>query len=303
MRIILFIVCLIGSVLYLQAQEKFIQTSDSVKLYANVKGSGTACLYIHGGPGSGSYWLEEFMGEALEQQFTMIYLDQRGVGRSSSPEDHNYSMKRMVMDFEEVRKALGIEKWIILGHSFGGLLQMSYVTSYPASINGLIFINCTLSMNDSFGRSWLPKALELAGENASEVSRDTSESVYKRMLAIIPVLGEKGEMWKIFFKKEENSWKMNETYSRFENWNTDMNRYILEIDEYWNDFRGLSKEVVQPVLFYYGKNDCAVGPEHYKAIAFPEMLLWGSEAGHMPFIENKADVVKAINVFAEKYSF
>jgi len=69
----------------LKAQEMNIMTSDSVSLYVNVKGSGTPCLYLHGGPGSGSYWLEKFFGEYLEQHFQMIYLDQRGVGRSTSP--------------------------------------------------------------------------------------------------------------------------------------------------------------------------------------------------------------------------
>jgi proline iminopeptidase len=71
--------------LNMKAQEQHILTTDSVDLYVNVKGSGTYCLFIHGGPGSGSYWVEKFFGKELEQRFTMIYLDQRGVGRSSSP--------------------------------------------------------------------------------------------------------------------------------------------------------------------------------------------------------------------------
>ncbi|MDD5047097.1 MAG: alpha/beta fold hydrolase, partial [Bacteroidales bacterium] len=107
----------------LNAQERTILTSDSVSLYVNVKGSGTPCLYLHGGPGSGSYWLEKFFGNYLEQNFQMIYLDQRGVGRSTSPRDGNYSMDRMVCDFEEIRQALGLSQWLTLGHSFGGILQ------------------------------------------------------------------------------------------------------------------------------------------------------------------------------------
>jgi proline iminopeptidase len=46
----------------LSAQERTILTSDGVSLYVNVKGSGIPCLYLHGGPGSGSYWLEKFFG-------------------------------------------------------------------------------------------------------------------------------------------------------------------------------------------------------------------------------------------------
>lgn len=106
----------------IHAQEKYIVTSDSVQLYVNIKGTGPSCLCIHGGPGSGSNWFEEFMGDSLEQNFQMIYLDQRGVGRSSSPKDNNYSLKRIVNDFEELRNSLGIEQWLILGHSFGGIL-------------------------------------------------------------------------------------------------------------------------------------------------------------------------------------
>lgn len=290
-------------VITIQAQEKYIITSDSVKLYLNVKGFGTPCLYIHGGPGSGSYWLEEFAGDSLEQYFQMIYLDQRGVGRSSSPQDNNYSIERMIRDFEEVRNALGIKQWITLGHSFGGILQMAYVKDMPNSISGMIFINCTLSMNDSFGSSWLPKAIELAGDETPVISRDTSVSIYKRMLAIIPVLGEKGEMWKIFYNKQADSRKLNDTYSRFESWNVDQSENILDNIEYWEDFRKFAPDVQQPVLFYYGKADWAIGPKHYKGVKFPEMILWGSEVGHFPFLENKQDLFRAINNYIGKYNF
>lgn len=56
-----------------------------------------------------------------------------------------------------------------------------------------------------------------------------------------------------------------------------------------------------PVLFFYGRTDWAVGPEHYKYVRFPNMLLWGSDVGHVPFLENPADLEKAIAVFQKKY--
>lgn len=284
-----------------QAQEKYIITSDSVQLFIKVKGNGPACLYIHGGPGSGSNWMEVFMGDSLEQHFQMIYLDQRGVGRSSSPSDNNYSLERLLQDFEEVRLSLGIKEWLTIGHSFGGILQMAYVKSNPEVIRGLMFINGTLDMNDSFGKSWLPKAMELLGNETPEICRDSSVSVYQRMTAVMPVLVEKGEMWKIFFNQKEDSWKMNETYSRFDSWNGEQSEQILEFDEYWQDFGEFSKNVRQPVLFYYGETDWAVGPEHYKLAKFPEMVLWGSKVGHMPFLEDKADLMKAIIHYKTKY--
>lgn len=303
MRVINLFLFLMMLVFTVKAAEKYILTSDSVKLYVNVKGTGPACIYLHGGPGSGSYWLEKFAGGFLEQKFQMIYLDQRGVGRSSSPADNNYSLERMIMDFEEVRKSLGIQSWLTLGHSFGGILQMAYANSNPGAISGMMFINCTLSMNDSFKNSWLPKAIELTGNDTPVVCRDATVSVYERMLAIMPVLGEKGKMWKIFFDSEENSRRMNETYSGFDNWNSDQSEKILEIPEYWDDFRKFTPEFKQPVLFYYGKTDWAIGAEHYKGMAFPDMQLWGSDVGHFPFLENKDDLMNAINSFLDTHQF
>lgn len=303
MKFILVLFFLLISVFTVQAYEKYVVTSDSVKLYVNVKGTGPACIYLHGGPGSGSYWLEKFAGGFLEQKFQMIYLDQRGVGRSSSPADNNYSLERMIMDFEEVRESLGIQSWLTLGHSFGGILQMGYANSNPGAISGMIFINCTLSMNDSFKNSWLPKAIELTGDDTPAVCRDTTVSVYERMLAIMPVLGEKGKMWKIFFDAQENSRRMNETYSDFDAWNSDQSEKILEYPEYWDDFRKFTPEFKQPVLFYYGKTDWAIGAEHYKGMAFPTMQLWGSDVRHFPFLENKDDFMNAINSFLNTHQF
>lgn len=303
MKFVSVLLFLMISVFTVQAVEKYIMTSDSVKLYVNVKGTGPACLYIHGGPGSGSYWLEAFSGDFLEQHFQMIYLDQRGVGRSSSPFDNNYSMERMIKDFEEVRELLGIHCWLTLGHSFGGILQMAYASSHSGVISGMIFINCTLSMNDSFGKSWLPKAIELTGEDVPSVCLDSTVSVFQRMLAIMPVLGERGEMWKIFFDSEENSRQMNETYSDFETWNSDQSENILEIPDYWDDFRKFTPEYKQPVLFYYGKTDWAIGTEHYKGVTFPNMQVWGSDVGHFPFLENKDDLMNAINSFLNTHQF
>ena len=134
MKQLFFLFLILNFALLSNAQVHHIITSDSVDLYVTVKGEGTPCLYIHGGLGSGSYWLEKFFGDSLEKHFRMIYLDQRGVGCSTSPKNKDFSMDRMAKDFEEVRQALGIKQWLTLGHSFGGILQMGYIERYPQSI-------------------------------------------------------------------------------------------------------------------------------------------------------------------------
>ncbi|MGE0021616.1 MAG: alpha/beta fold hydrolase [Draconibacterium sp.] len=77
-----------------------------------VASEGAPCLYIHGGPGSGSYWAEKFAGDILGKHLQIIYLNQRSVGQSGSPVSGDFSTNRMVEDFEEVRLALKIDKWL-----------------------------------------------------------------------------------------------------------------------------------------------------------------------------------------------
>lgn len=161
-------VALIGYV-RLQGKEMTVTTTDSVRLYVKVKGQGPYLLYVHGGPGSGSYWLEKFSGDFLERHFTMVYLDQRGTGRSTGPADGDYSMERMVEDFEQVRSVLHIDRWLTLGHSFGGILQMGYVERVPDAIEGMIMLNCTLCIEDSFENGWFHRTRELLGKKPVRV--------------------------------------------------------------------------------------------------------------------------------------
>jgi len=287
----------------IDAQEQHILTTDSVNLYVKIRGSGTPCLFIHGGPGSGSYWVEKFFGNELEQYFKMIYLDQRGVGRSTSPKDGDYSMNRMVKDFEEVRNALGIKTWLTMGHSFGGILQMGYADQHPNIISGMIMINCTLNMTESFSKTWIPKACEFLNLPPENIYMNDSIAILDRLMGVIGQLNTKNLRWKMAFEKEENDKLMDATYDEFPNWNYNLGAQGLSIKEYWADFKPMTSKMKMPVLFFTGNHDWMAGPENYKNVNFPRMILFKSNVGHIPFMENKRDLEKAIKKYNKKYGF
>ncbi|HWQ93497.1 MAG TPA: hypothetical protein VN673_17655, partial [Clostridia bacterium] len=62
------------------------------------------------------------------------------------------------------------------------------------------------------------------------------------------------------------------------------------VKEYWQDYAQFTPFISAPVLFFYGRSDWMVGPTHYKHARFPHMLLWPSAVGHVPFLENPADL-------------
>lgn len=300
-RLILLILSLICSGIS-SAQEMSIMTSDSVKLYVNVKGDGIPCLFIHGGPGPGSNYWEKLVGDIGERHFKMIYLDQRGCGRSSSPLSGNYNINRMIMDFEEVRKALNIKEWLIMGHSFGGILQTYYAKVCPENIKGMLMFNCTLDMNESLEDSYIPSVIEFFEIKNSSLYTNRSIPLATRMDSIQKLFMTRDDVWKLSFSSVEAAIKFGETYSGFQTWNTDFSKSAFLVDDYNKDYSELTNKIYTPTLFVYGTNDKNVGVKQYLKVKFPNMLLIEVEGGHMEFIENKNDYNKAIESFLVRYN-
>ena len=275
-----------------------VMTSDSISLYVHVKGEGPMCLYLHGGPGSGSTWMEAVSGHMLEKRFTMVYLDQRGVCKSETPKNDDFSFARQIQDWEEVRQALGIDHWLLMGHSWGGILMMGYWKAHPNVIDGMMFINCTLSRDTSFEESWLPRAISILGDTASPVAKDESRPLKERMMAVFPQLNDDNR-WMLFTPNKWandsiGSWRFHKDCISHGKGETP-----LFMDEYGEDFRPLTSAIKVPVLYLYGRQDYAVGPEHYKTLHFPNAIIQGADCGHIVFLEEPAVFAEALDKFCQ----
>jgi len=281
-----------------QALDKKITTSDGTELFVTIKGEGIPCLYIHGGPGSGAYWLEAFSGEMLEKNMQMIYLDQRGVSRSGSAPDGNYSLDRMLLDFEDVREALKIKKWLVLGHSFGAGIQTAYAAKYPNAVAGLMMINGTVNVSASLDEM-VKQAKSKASKEAVAGLDDPSKTLMERMMICHQALGE--NVWKMYYRDKASADTMNAVMGRVSNWNHDFSSKAANFNEYFADFTPLTKKVKVPVLVFSGNNDLAIGPEHYKLIQFPKQVLVKADCGHLPFIEAKQELQSAITQYLNKF--
>lgn len=88
--------------------------------------------------------------KALSAKMKVVIFDQLGVLRSEAiAESESYSMEYQIEMIEELRQLLGIEKWSILGHSYGGMLGVLYAHLHPNSIHKVILECPSLCFEDS----------------------------------------------------------------------------------------------------------------------------------------------------------
>jgi pimeloyl-ACP methyl ester carboxylesterase len=126
-------------------KELSVQTPD-VTLFARAAGhleSGNVLIAVNGGPGLSSHYmlsLERLAGTEL----AVITYDQRGVSRSTDvpPIPDSFTFQKYVEDLEYVRAASGVETVHLLGHSWGGLVALSYAVAHPERIRSIVLVGC-----------------------------------------------------------------------------------------------------------------------------------------------------------------
>ncbi len=135
-------------------QEGFVD-ANGVLIYYKSLGKGSPLLVVHGGPGaSHDYFLPHLL--PLARRHRLVFIDERGSGRSPKLEDAKlYTVDNMVEDVEAVRRALGLGKVALLGHSYGGVVAQAYALKYPAGLSSLLLcstFSSTKEMNQVFDR-------------------------------------------------------------------------------------------------------------------------------------------------------
>ena len=123
-------------------QRYFVKLSSGSSLWTietNVKSNKTPCIFIHGFCGGIGLWIHNI--DSISQFRKFYAFDLLGFGRSSRPKFSNDPIEaenQFVDSIEEWRKEMKLEKFILVGHSFGGYLAALYSIKYPSFIKGLI---------------------------------------------------------------------------------------------------------------------------------------------------------------------
>lgn len=153
------------------------------KAVCDSKNKKTPLLILHGGPGSTHNTMEVLDDLALDRD--VIYYDQIGCGLSSIPDDkpYLYTKETWCEELDNVRKELNLKEVHLLGHSWGGMLAITYLSEYhPVGIKSVV-----LSSTLPSSKLWKKEADRLIDELpiwAKEVIKNKNSPLEKKQEVI-----------------------------------------------------------------------------------------------------------------------
>ena len=118
---------------------------------------------VHGGPGLDHMTVKSALGP-LAEDCQVVYFDLRGHGRSDRSSAGSWNMRSWADDLRRLCDALGLDKPVVLGSSFGGDVALTYAARFPDHPGGIILANTTGGHWDdprvieAFGRVGGPEA-------------------------------------------------------------------------------------------------------------------------------------------------
>jgi len=119
--------------------------------------NGQAALVLHGGPGSGcTPWHRRLFNPAV---YRIVLFDQRNCGRSrphASAPDTDLSANdtdHLIADIARLREHLNVDRWLLLGGSWGSALALAYAERFASHVSALILFGVTTGRCEEF--DWL----------------------------------------------------------------------------------------------------------------------------------------------------
>ena len=125
-------------------ESRFID-ADGARLHVGVTGTGPDVVVLTGGPGCVQYLEDDRL---VPRGFRAWFPEPRGVGRSGGGP---HTMERAIDDLEAIRRQVGADTWIVVGHSWGSDLALRYAVMHPESVTAVVGIAGKGPQRD---RSW-----------------------------------------------------------------------------------------------------------------------------------------------------
>jgi proline iminopeptidase len=276
-------------------KEGFIETSQG-KIWYQIVGEkkNIPLIIIHGGPGACHDSLEPL--EDLSKERQVIFYDQLGCGNSDRNSDRSaWTVEYFVSEIQELIKYLNLNKYHILGHSWGAALAVAFALTKPKGLVSMVLADPYISTPE-----WAADAKRLM----KKLPEHMQKILEKNIIDSEEYKNASKEYYTRFIKRLE---PVPEPILRAgKKMNMDIYNYMWGPKEYlptgtlknFNQTDRLS-QITVPVLLLCGRYDEATpeSTEHFQKIFPDAQVRIFEQSAHFPHWNEREDYMQTVQSF------
>ena len=273
---------------------------DDTSLWVVERGpdDGVPLLVVHGGPGLDHHEFADYLDPLTERGVRLLFVDLRACGRSERPPEHTWTLDRHAQDVVMLAKALRLDRWAVLGHSYGAFVALQQAVDYPGQAAAVIVSSGVPSVRfldrvDENLRALEPA--ELREQVAASWARESDVSTAREFEELM------GDQWPFHFAFPGDS-RIEEYRLRTRDMihSPDVLRHFAAGTAGAIEVEDRLDLVDAPTLVLAGRHDRTCPPEAAEEIAAgidDAQLLVFEASGHMTFVEEPEVYVEAVSRF------
>ena len=258
-------------------------------------------VVLHGGPGLDHHEFADYLDPLTERGFRLILVDQRASGRSPACDPATWTLRKMSEDVGSLADSMGLERYAVLGHSYGAFVALQNAVDFPGRASQTI-----VSGGVPSARFLADVEANLAAFEPVELRRQVTES-WERETKI-----RTGEDFASIMHDQLPFHFADPLDPRIEEYerrtagtvySPDVLRVFAANDYGSIDVEGRLKEITQPVLVTTGRYDRTCTPAASEAIAAgapAAELVFFEHSGHMTFVEEPDEYLAAVEDFLRR---
>jgi len=272
--------------------------AGDTRLHVTERGTGELALFVlHGGPGLDHTMFGSYL-DPLGDVVRLLLVDERATGRSDPSPPETWTIARQAADVEALAASLGLERYAVLGHSFGAFLALQHAADFPggpvativsSGIPDARFLAHVQAELEAFEPIELREQVQSSW--AREAGARTQEDVAALLADQLP-----------FHFADPRDPRIGEMLAAMDDarYGPDVLRAAAAGDYGAIALEDRLAEIAHPVLVLAGRHDrtCSVDAAQAIADGVPEsQLVVFERSGHMTFVEENEAYVAAVRAF------
>lgn len=270
------------------------------RLWVVERGGGYPVVVLHGGPGLDHHEFGDYL-DPLADRHRLILVDQRSQGRSHAAPESTWTLEKMAEDVLSLARALRMERYAVLGHSYGAFVALQNAADFPGQaaqtiVSGGLPSARYLDQVERNLAAFEPDELreQVMGSWDREAEAETQEDVASLLHDQLPFqfVDPRDPRIEDFERRTAGAVYAPRVLRHFAR----QEYGAIEVEDRLGD-------ITQPVLVLAGRHDrtCVVQAAEAMARAIPTAdLVVFEESAHMTYVEQTEEYLAAVRDFLDR---